>query len=105
MSTNLSGRERFAAAMQFSEKRTIPPQRTTMPTSPGSETQNAVSGREQFAKAFGHLRGNHLQAKSKGVVSIETLKQFAEEFGDRAVPYLTAGLSLDEARRRFAMLG
>jgi len=37
------------------------------------------------------------------VITIETLKQFSSEFGDKANEYILAGLSLDTARYQFAV--
>lgn len=40
-------------------------------------------------------------AANPGLISIDTLRQFSAEFGDKATEFLTAGLSLDAARYQF----
>lgn len=63
---------------------------STAPAAPAVGTPPAVTDGKQFAE-------------KPGVITIDTLKQFSTEFGDKANEYLTAGLSLDTARYQFAV--
>jgi hypothetical protein len=55
---------------------------------PATETAPAAPEAQQF---------------SKGMISIDTVKQFSAEFGAKAPEYLSQGLSLDAARYQFAI--
>lgn len=41
----------------------------------------------------------HQPNQKPQTVTVEQLKQFSEEFGPNAIPYLIAGLSLEQARQ------
>ena len=73
------------------------------PANTNANPQNALDRREKFAKAFGYLRGEQIPVNTTGTVenvSREKLKQFTSEFGNKAIGYLIAGLTLEQARYR-----
>lgn len=76
----------------FAEESPIMAEATLVPAAAGNPTAPAAGADpKQFA------------APQPGVITIDTLKQFSAEFGDKANEYVIAGLSIDAARYQFAI--
>lgn len=76
---------------QFAQEPVIMAEATLVPAAAGNPTAPAVGAE---SKQF---------AVQPGVITIDQLKQFSQEFGDKANEYVIAGLSIDAARYQFAI--
>ncbi len=74
---------------------TAPTEESIVSTAPAPAANSAATVPADGEKQFGQ--------QPAGSISIEMLKQFHGEFGDKGTEFLTAGLSLDAARYQFAI--